>query len=82
MSFFSRLIGTKEPRDPVPCRLDERAMEDQLRVAKRRNREAAETMATAADRQAQDAILIRQVIGDILDRADPKKLKKAGRTIG
>lgn len=82
MSFFSRLFGYKDCRDIEPDKPDERAMKILLEEAKNKNRRAADALGEIADRQQRDAELVRQVITDILDRADHKKSKQAGRVIG
>lgn len=76
MSFFSRLFGYKDKREPfVEEAPPENDMRWLLEEAKRQNKEAANMLAQVADRQVQDAQLIRQVIHDILDRTDKKKVK-------
>lgn len=76
MSFFTRLFGLNNKPDPMVSEVpSENGIKDMLEEAKRKNKEAADTLADVANRQVKDAELIRQVIHDILDRADKKKAK-------
>lgn len=54
-------------------------MHSALQEAKQRNREAASELSKVADRQVRDSELIRQVVGDILDRADKRKIRPLNR---
>lgn len=80
--FFSRLVGRRNPRTDAAHKPDERAMKILLDEAKKDNKLAAEALDSVAERQQRDAELVRQVITDILDRADRRTSKQAGRVIG
>lgn len=80
--FFSRLFGHGPCHDGTTDEPDEQAMKLLLDDAKKKNRLAAEALDGVADRQQRDAELVRQVISDILDRADHKKSRQAGKVIG
>lgn len=54
-------------------------MHSALQEAKQRNREAASELSKVADRQVRDSELIRQVVSDILDRADKRKIRPLNR---
>lgn len=83
MGFFSRLFGGyRECPDIEAKKPDEQTMKILLDEAKNENKSAAQALGAIADRQQRDAELVRQVIKDILDRADRKKSKQAGRVIG
>lgn len=82
MNFFSRLLGHGPCPDDTTNKPDEQAMKLLLDDAKRENKLAAEALDDVANRQQRDAELIRQVISDILDRADRKKSRQAGKVIG
>lgn len=78
MSFFTRLF--KRTRDTaIPDTPDEIAMHHVLQEAKRENIEAANKLSSAAGRQVRDAELIKQVVADLLDRADKRKIPDVNR---
>jgi hypothetical protein len=71
MTFFGRLFGWNLENDaPVP---DEASMKSLMEEAKQKNKEAVAGLASLADRQVRDAVLIRQIIKDMLDRANHTK---------
>lgn len=79
MSIFSRIFGRKPELPESP---NEQAMHRALSEARKKNREAVEGLSSVAGKQVRDTELIRQVVGDILDRAEQRKLennRKAAR---
>lgn len=80
MSFLRRLFGGRYNGNVNPTHsVEERAMHSALQEAKQRNREAASELSKVADRQVRDSELIRQVVSDILDRADKRKIRPLNR---
>lgn len=79
MSFLSRLIGTDKPKQAPPGEPNEAALKGIMDEAKRKNKEAAVMLRNAAERQMQDAEMVRQVIHDMLQRIDKPKPKRVSR---
>lgn len=69
MSFLTRLFGLCKRQHDDPPLPNEGVMKSALTEARQKNREAAEGLNTIADKQVRDTELIRQVIGDMLDRS-------------
>lgn len=81
MNFLRRLLGKDNDGSIPPHSTEERAMQTALQEAKRLNLEAAKGLSSAADRQVRDAELIGQVIHDLLDRADKRKIHHLNRKV-
>lgn len=80
MNFLNRLLG-RNYEVPVRKHIDENELKDILVEAKRKNKEASDKLAATVGRQTRDAELVRQVIDDMLRRADKRKVRKTGGTI-
>lgn len=81
MSFISRLLGRNglhEKRHlPVP---NESAMTSIMDEARQQNKEAVTSLIALADRQKRDAEMVRQVVHDIVVRANRRQaLPKGGK---
>ena len=77
MNFLNRLLG-RDHEAPVKKPIDENELKGILIEAKRKNKEASDRLAATVGRQTRDAELVRQVIDDMLRRADKRKVRKTG----
>ncbi|QIG66910.1 hypothetical protein EVB41_079 [Rhizobium phage RHph_TM3_14A] len=73
MSFLTRLFKSDEIPKPDIVTPDDSHMERRVKEAKWRNARAVHKFVEAAQKQENDANLARQVISDILTRAENKK---------
>jgi len=69
MSLFNRLLrrGRHCPAIETP---DDGPLKKRIETAKRENRVATHRLVNAAHRHERDALMVRQVIHDVLKRAD------------
>lgn len=77
MSFISRLFGHRNPKPPV-IRPNDDHMTRRVKEAKWKNARAVSSFVEAAEKQERDANLARQVIHDVLQRAELKATQHVG----
>lgn len=73
MSLFSRLTGRGKRPIPTITTPDDKHIQRRLNAAKRVNDRAVSSFVEAAQKQERDAEFARQVISDLLERADKLK---------
>lgn len=76
MSFISRLLGYRRPKPPV-VRPDDNHLIRRVKEAKWQNARAVSSFVAAAEKQERDATLARQVIHDVLERAEQRATPNA-----
>lgn len=72
MGFLTRLRDAvfNNPSMPLPDDTDDTEMSKALTAAKRANKKASEVLNAAVKKQGKDALFVRQVISDVLDRTE------------
>lgn len=75
MTFLNRLFGHEDKGAPDKP-IDDKRLKDILTDAKRENKEALKSLSHTVDRQIRDAELARQIIDDMLSRANKRKVTK------
>jgi len=80
MSFFGRFFGKpRRSHRPVSLQLDEGFLTSRITEAKRLNEDVVSSFVETTQKQVSDAKFARQVIRDVLQRADNlKALHHAG----